>query len=106
MRAPSTGVMIAGAVALAVVAAAWIYSRGGVKNAAVSFGSAVGSGAVGAADGFVGGTVQGIGEVFGVPRTDTPEAANKCAAAKAGGDTWAASQHCPAGDFLGWWWAK
>lgn len=102
----SPGVMVAGGVALAVIAAAWIYSRGGVKNAAQSFGSAVGSGVVGAADGLIGGGVQGIGELFGVPRTDTPAGVSKCAAAKASGDTWAASQNCPAGDFLGWWWSK
>lgn len=100
------GVMVAGAVAVAVVAAAWIWSRGGVKNAAQSFGAAVGSGVVGAADGLIGGGVQGIGELFGVPRTDTPAGVSKCAEAKKAGDTWAASQHCPAGDFLGWWWDK
>jgi len=102
----SPGLIVAGAVAVGLVAAAWIYSRGGVRSAAASLGVAVGSGAVAAADGVIGGTVQGIGEVFGVPRTDTPAAKSKCAAAKAANDTWAVSQNCPAGDFFTWWWEK
>lgn len=102
----SPGVMaVAGLSALALVGV-WVWSRGGVKQAATSLGYAVGSGVVGAVDGAVGGTVQGIGELFGVPRTDTPEAMSICAKAKADGDTWAVSQHCPATDFLSWWWKK
>lgn len=54
--------------------------------------------AVQAAEGVAVGTVKGIGSAVGIPDTD----AARCLAAKANGDTWAASKFCAAGDFLAW----
>lgn len=81
--------LIAGGAALAAVL--WLSTKGG-KSA----GEAIGTGAVNLVDGVLTGTVTGIGDVFGVPRTE-PTA---CEKAKAEGRTLDASFACPAGDFL------
>ena len=65
------------------------------KNAK-ALGYNVGQGAVDLADGVISGTVTGIGEAVGVPKTNQTE----CEKAKAEGRTWDASFACPAGDFL------
>lgn len=65
-------------------------------------GETVASGAVDLADGVFSGTVKGVGEVFGIPNTNP----DRCAAAKAAGNTWEASFACPAGDFIRYWWNK
>ena len=85
--------MLAAAVAVAV--AAYTLTRKGV---AASAGAGAARAVVGAVDGFVGGVVVEGSALFGVPRTD----AEKCAAAKAAGDTWGASLYCPAADFIGY----
>lgn len=54
------------------------------------------AGAVTAAGDAAVGTVYGIGDFIGIPRTD----AERCAKAKADGDLWAQSLYCPAGDFI------
>ncbi|WP_302172881.1 hypothetical protein [uncultured Hydrogenophaga sp.] len=82
--------LIAGAAVLAAVV--WAVSRKG----GAGVGSAVAGAVIGAADGAIGETVNSIGEVIGVPRTN----ASRCELAKAAGDTWAASFDCPAGEFL------
>lgn len=83
---------------LVVVGAVVYVKTVGAKKA----GQDLGAGAVNLADGAVTGVVTGIGERVGVPQTN----ADKCAAARAAGDTWAASFACPASDFLSYWWNK
>lgn len=84
-----TGVVIALAVGAAV--AVFLFVRNartvarGVVNGAASLAGDVAAGAI-----------EGVGEQVGVPRTDV----DKCAAAKAAGNSWDASFYCPAGDFL------
>lgn len=71
------------------------------KNAK-ALGYTVGQGAVDLADGVVSGTVTGIGEAVGIPKTNLSD----CERAKAEGRTWDASFACPAGDFLNYWWNR
>lgn len=54
------------------------------------------AGVVGAAGDAAAGTVYGIGDIIGIPRTS----AEQCAQARASGDLWAQSLYCPAGTFL------
>lgn len=54
------------------------------------------AGAVTAAGDAAVGTVYGIGDFIGVPRTDP----DRCAQARASGDLWSQSLYCPAGTFL------
>lgn len=54
------------------------------------------AGAVGAAGDAAVGTVYGIGDFLGIPRTD----AERCATAKATGDLWAQSLYCPVTTFV------
>lgn len=54
------------------------------------------AGAVGAVADAAAGTVVGIGEAFGIPATN----ADRCAQAKADGDTFAQSLYCPAPEFI------
>ncbi|MRR51281.1 MAG: hypothetical protein EG825_10260 [Rhodocyclaceae bacterium] len=84
------GGLIAAAVAL------WIASNPS------GAGRAVGAAAVDAVNGVVTGTVESVGELVGVPVTSP----DKCAAAKAAGDTWEASFACPASEFLSWLWNR
>ena len=81
--------MLAGGVILAALAYASIK---GARNT----GAGLGLAAVDMADGVLSGAVVGIGEKIGVPATD----ADKCDAAIAAGDTWAASFACPAVKFV------
>lgn len=79
----------------------------GLIGAALLYVSARGAGKTGqqlggAAVDLVGGVLTGAAEKAGVPQAD----ADRCAAAQAAGDTWAASFACPAGEFIGWWWNK
>ncbi len=62
----------------------------------------VASTAVESAGGLVTGAVIGAGSVVGVPQTD----AQKCADAKAAGNSWDASFYCPASEFIAWEWNK
>lgn len=89
VSAKAQAVMLAVA-ALAVGVGVFVLTRKGVAAQA-------GGSLVRAADGFIGGAVQEAGAVFGIPKTD----AQKCAEARARGDTWAASLYCPAGEFIG-----
>lgn len=70
----------------------------GAKNT----GAAIGGAAVDLVDGVVTGAVTGVGSLVGIPQTNI----DKCAAAKAKGDTWAASFDCPAPDFVRWLWNR
>ncbi|HEY0955908.1 MAG TPA: hypothetical protein VGE36_14185 [Roseateles sp.] len=63
-------------------------------------GETLGGAAVDLANGVITGTVTGIGEVIGIPKTNMTE----CERAKAEGRTWDASFACPAGDFLRYVW--
>lgn len=89
MKFPPTYALIGGA---AVAAYLYIKAKGGATNA----GQAIGTGTVDLANGIIGGTVTGIGEVVGIPATNL----SKCEQAKAEGRTWDASFACPAKDFI------
>lgn len=91
MGAISRTYLLAGGAILAALA--FVALRG-----AKGSGAAIGSAAVDMVDGTIAGVVETIGEKVGIPRTDE----TRCQAAKRQGDTWAASFHCPAGDFLEW----
>jgi len=88
--------MIVGAAVLAVAAIVVMASKKGVAG----IGAAIGGAAVDLANGVVSGVGFGVGDILGVPRTDE----SKCAEARAAGDTWAASQYCTAGTFMGYAW--
>lgn len=60
------------------------------------------AGAVGVAADAGAGVVLGVGDVFGLPRTD----ADKCAQAKATGDLWGQSLYCTAGEFTSSMWQR
>ena len=89
--------MIVGAAVLAVIAIVVMVKK---KGAAAGVGAAIGGAAVDLANGAVSGVAFSLGDIFGVPRTDE----SKCAQARAAGDTWAASQYCTAGTFMGYAW--
>lgn len=86
--------LIGGAV-LAVIA--YVYFRGASKA-----GQDLGGAVVGAANGAIGGAVEAVGGVFGLPATDP----TRCAQAKAAGSLWETSLYCSGADFhtnlLGW----
>lgn len=97
MKLSEDALMMLG-LAAAVVAAAYYLKKkvagvGGLGNAA----AAVVSGAV---DAGVSGVAYGLGDAFGLPRTDQ----TACQAALRAGDMWTASYKCPAGTFLGGLW--
>jgi hypothetical protein len=81
------------AVAALAAAALW-YAKKKLTDAGGIAGAA--AGAVGAAGDAVAGTAQGIGDLFGLPRTN----AQKCQDALAMGNTFDASVYCPAMDWL------
>lgn len=85
---PDRAIVLGGGLLL-IAAIAYVAVRGPREAVA-----GIAAGAVDAA----GGVVLGVGDAFGVPRTEP----DKCAAAKAAGDTWEASFACPAGDFIRW----
>jgi hypothetical protein len=89
--------MIVGAAVLAVIAIVVMVKK---KGAAAGVGAAIGGAAVDLANGVVSGVTFGVGDLLGVPRTDE----SRCAEARAAGDTWAASQYCTAGTFMGYAW--
>lgn len=78
--------------------ALYIIKKGSLQAAAQGAVAGVvgqaGSAAIGAAEG----VIYGIGDVVGLPRTET----TKCQEAMARGDNWSASFHCPAATFLDW----
>lgn len=59
-------------------------------------GTAAGGAAVEFADGLIGETIQSVGDVVGIPRTDETQ----CQKDVAAGRWWDASFSCPASDFL------
>ena len=91
MKLTSNPVLIVAGLGL-LAAGLFVWRRGGVSNAA----QAIGSGAVDAVQGVASGVVYGIGDTFGIPRTDESE----CARALREGRSWDASFACPAADFL------
>lgn len=93
MKPVKVAYIVAGGAVLAAIA--YVALRG-VKNVGADLGGA----AVDLVDGVVTGTVTGIGEHIGVPKTSQTE----CERAKAEGRTWDASFACPAVDFLGYLW--
>lgn len=58
--------------------------------------ASLGTGAVNAVADLGGGVVLGVGDVVGLPRTDT----DQCSRDLAAGNTWDASFSCPAGRFI------
>lgn len=71
---------------------AWVVLKGGVYNASQS----VGSGVADVALGVTSGVVLGVGDSFGIPRTNQTQCERDIAA----GRTWDASFSCPAGTFI------
>lgn len=90
---PTTVYLIAGGAVLAALV--WAASRGAKQT-----GYEIGGAAIDLADGVISGSVVGIGELFGIPKTNMSE----CERAKAEGRTWDASFACPAVDFLKYVW--
>ena len=83
--------VVAGAVGLGALLYVWSQKRPGQSMA-----GAAGSAAVEAVADAGAGAVIGIGEVFGIPATDS----DQCSIDLANGDLWAASFSCPAGRWL------
>lgn len=83
--------LVAGAVGLGALLYVWSQKRDGQSMA-----GAAGGAVVEAAADFGTGAVVGIGEVFGIPATDS----DQCSIDLANGDYWAASFSCPAGRYL------
>lgn len=92
MKIPAVYLIAGGAV---LAALAYVAMKG-----AKGTGEAVGRVVPDLAAGVLKGTVEGTGELFGIPKTD-PTA---CELAKAKGRTWDASFACPAGEFLAYLW--
>ncbi|MEG0923290.1 MAG: hypothetical protein RSG22_18015 [Comamonas sp.] len=90
MKTQHLYLLAGGVVAAALV---WAVTR---TSSAGSAGQYIGGAVVDMADGVIGGTVVGVGQIFGIPATNM----TKCERAKAEGRTWDASFDCPAGDFL------
>lgn len=99
--------VIAAGVAVALLAVAWVYSRG-IKNTARDLGSTVGGAVVGAVDGVIGGTVEGIGDVLGVPRTDCKKCNEAISEFNSAGMwekavlSFKVASYCPAADYIKW----
>ena len=83
--------LVAGAVGLGALLYVWSKKKPGQSMA-----GAAGGAVVEAAADFGTGAVIGIGEVFGIPETNT----DQCSIDLANGDYWSASFSCPAGRFL------
>lgn len=92
MKIPGIYLAAGGALGAALL---YVASKG-VKET----GQAIGTAAVDLADGVITGTVTGIGEAVGVPKTNM----TACEKAKAEGRTWDASFACPAGEFIKYLW--
>jgi len=82
----------------AVLAALLVASRGGVG----AFAKDAAGAAVDMVDGVISGTVEGIGEKIGIPKTEV----SRGQAAWERGDYWEASFYLPAGDFISNVWHK
>lgn len=54
----------------------------------------------GVVDDAVSGTVEGLGDIFGIPSTDP----TKCRVAKAKGAAYEASKYCTAAEYIDWLW--
>ena len=93
IKAIGTPYLIAGGALLALVIYLGTREKGYVNNLMWNAGGAV----VDAADGFIGGSVNAIGDLVGLERTNI----SQCEADLAAGRTWDASFSCPAGKFLG-----
>ena len=91
MKAPSISISPLAVLALLAVAGVGLYvAKKGMAGAAAGAVAAVGDAAVG--------TVQGIGQLVGIPLTDE----TACEKAKREGRTWDASFACPALDWVGY----
>lgn len=84
--------VIAGAAAIALIAAALYIAKKGLAGAAAGAVTAAGEAAAGA--------VVGVGQLLGIPPTNETE----CERAKREGRTLDASFHCSAGDFIAYTW--
>ncbi len=93
--------ILAAGVAVAAAGAWWIWRRGGLGAVVSDTASAAAGAVVDLADNVIGGTVTGIGQAVGIPKTNM----NECERAKAEGRTWDASFACPAGDFIKYVWS-
>ena len=89
--------LVAGGVVTAALV--WAVTRASSTSAS-NAGQYIGGAVVDMADGVIGGTVVGVGQIFGIPATNL----TKCERAKAEGRTWDASFDCPAGDFIKYLW--
>lgn len=87
---PPVAVM-AGAAVLGLFALVWLK-----KKPNQSLGASAGAAAVETVADVGTGVVLGVGDVFGIPNTDT----DQCSKDIAAGDTWAASFSCPAKRWL------
>ena len=96
MKTQHLYLLAGGVVAAALV---WAVTRASSTSAS-NAGQYIGGAVVDMADGVIGGTVVGVGQIFGVP---APNQA-LCERAKAEGRTWDASFDCPAGDFIKYLW--
>lgn len=92
MKVPSIYLLAGGAVLVAV-----LYVSTRPKGWASELAWTAGSTAVDMADGLIGGAVNGIGDLVGVPRTDM----TACERALSEGRKWDASFACPASKFIG-----
>jgi hypothetical protein len=84
--------MLIAGLGLAAGVLVFLVIKGGVFNA----GQTIGSTAVDAVTGVASGVVLGVGDSFGIPRTNPTQCERDIAA----GRTWDASFSCPAGTFI------
>lgn len=91
----TTNMKLMAAAGLGLIAVLFVLQKKSLLAGAVA-------GAVGVAADAGAGVVLGVGDVFGVPRTDT----SKCAQAKADGDIWGQSLYCTAGEFTSSMWQR
>ena len=96
MKTQHLYLLAGGVVAAALV---WAVTRASSTSAS-NAGQYIGGAVVDMADGVIGGTVVGVGQIFGIPATNQ----TLCERAKAEGRTWDASFDCPAGDFIKYLW--
>lgn len=71
---------------------AWVVLKGGAFNASQSLGATISDVAIGVPTGIV----LGVGDSFGIPRTNQTQCERDIAA----GRTWDSSFSCPAGTFI------
>lgn len=85
---------LAGAAGVAL----YVIKKGGLANAAEGAAAGAVSSAGGVVKGAAGGVVLGLGDVIGLPRTNT----TLCQKARALGDNYGASKYCTASEFIAW----